>query len=206
MNCRLPLPALLSHALVAFTIEFDNESERQTVHRTTRHGSTAGSLQAPWLVSLVMWLNCMLFVGGEGVTVRELERLARTKTNLAGMQRWGYFVVETDRSRRKSEGLIRATPAGKKAQEVWRPLVGAIGARWQERFGGDRIAQLRESLLALAAQMDSGLPRLPSNPGVWPIQQGARSQTAFGGGAGTSPRCKPRDAARQGAADLRDRI
>jgi DNA-binding MarR family transcriptional regulator len=158
MNCRLPLPTLLSHALVAFTIEFDNESERQTVHRTTRHGSTPGSLHAPWLVSLAMWLNCMQFVGEEGVTVRELELLARTKTNLAGMQRWGYIVVETEGGRRKSEGLIRATPSGKRAQEVWRPLIGAIEARWQERFGSDRIDQLHESLRALAAQMDSGLP------------------------------------------------
>jgi hypothetical protein len=53
MDGRLPLPTLLSHALVAFTIEFDNESERQMGHRATRHGS-ADSLHAPWLVSLVM--------------------------------------------------------------------------------------------------------------------------------------------------------
>ena len=59
--------------------------------RTTRHGSAAGSPHAPWLVSLVMWSNCMQFVGEEGVPVRELERRARTTTNLAGMQRWGYI-------------------------------------------------------------------------------------------------------------------
>jgi hypothetical protein len=40
---RLPLTALLSQVLVAFTIEFDNEFERQMPHRTTRHGSTAGA-------------------------------------------------------------------------------------------------------------------------------------------------------------------
>ncbi len=42
-----PLPALLSQALVAFTIEFDNESEHQIQHRTTR-GPAAGS---PWAVA-----------------------------------------------------------------------------------------------------------------------------------------------------------
>jgi hypothetical protein len=55
----LPLSALLSHALVAFTIEFDNEFERQMPHRTTWYGSTPNAPYAPWLVSRVMWANCM---------------------------------------------------------------------------------------------------------------------------------------------------
>ena len=83
----LPLPTLLSHVLVAFTIEFDNEFERQMPHGTTGHRSTAGSPEDPWLVSLVMWSNCMQFVGEEGVRVAELERLARTRANLNGMER-----------------------------------------------------------------------------------------------------------------------
>src|SRR5579862_4464294 len=80
MDERLPLPSLLSQALVAFTIEFDNEAERTLPHRTTRHGSTSGLARGPWLVSQVMWSNCMRFVSEEGITVRELERVARTKT------------------------------------------------------------------------------------------------------------------------------
>src|SRR5205085_1639697 len=91
---RLPLSALLSQVLVAFTIEFDNEFEHQMPHRTTKHGATPGSPYAPWLVSLAMWSNCMRFVGEEGITLGELQRLARTTTNLAGMQRWGYILVE----------------------------------------------------------------------------------------------------------------
>src|ERR1700744_2336156 len=96
MESRLSLSALLSHALVAFTIEFDNEFEQQMVHSTTRHGSTSGKRHGPWLVSMVMWLNCMQYVDEKGISVRELERLARTKTNLPGMQRWGYIVVAPD--------------------------------------------------------------------------------------------------------------
>jgi hypothetical protein len=34
------LPTLLSHALVAFTNEFDNEAEHRMPHRTTSHGPT----------------------------------------------------------------------------------------------------------------------------------------------------------------------
>ena len=89
----LSLPTLLSQVLVAFTIEFDNEFERQMPHRTT-HGPKTASRGGPWLVSLVMWSNCMQFIGEQGLSVGELERLARTRTNLNGMERWGYIVVE----------------------------------------------------------------------------------------------------------------
>ena len=159
----LPLSALLSQVLVAFTIEFDNEFERQMPHRTTSHDATAGSHHGPWLVSLVMWSNCMRFVGEKGVRVGELEDLARTTTNLNGMERWGYIVVEPDPadSRPKpprSDWVIRATPKGRQAQEVWRPLFSAIEKRWQARFGKDQIDRLRESLAALISQIHVELP------------------------------------------------
>ena len=48
MNASIPLPTLLSHALVAFTIESDNEAEGQIIHRTTKHGASPGSRQGPW--------------------------------------------------------------------------------------------------------------------------------------------------------------
>ena len=59
---RLPLSALISHALVTFAIEVDNEFEHQMPHRTTRHGSTPGSKRVPWLVSMAMWAHCMRYV------------------------------------------------------------------------------------------------------------------------------------------------
>ena len=156
---HLPLSSLLSQVLVAFIIEFDNEFERLMPHRTTNHSETEGSPRGPWLVSLVMWSNCMRFVGEEGVTVAELEDRARTATNLSGMQRWGYIVVEPHPadSRPKpprSDWVIRATPKGRQAQEVWRPLFGAIEKRWQTRFGKDEIDRLRELLWALISKMD----------------------------------------------------
>ncbi|MBZ5607438.1 MAG: MarR family winged helix-turn-helix transcriptional regulator [Acidobacteriia bacterium] len=158
----LPLSTLLSQTLVAFTIEFDNEFEHQMPHRTTNH-STSGSRDGPWLVSLVMWSNCMRFVSEDGVTVAELENLARTKTNLNGMLRWGYIVVEPDPADRRpnpprSVWVIRATLKGRRAQAVWRPLFDAIEERWQARFGTDQIHQLSESLRALITQMDVELP------------------------------------------------
>ena len=158
-----PLPTLLSQALVAFTIEFDNEYEHQMPHGTTDYGWSSVSQKGPWLVSLVMFENCMRFVGDEGVRFGELTRLAGTQTNLNGMQRWGYIVVEADsggagRKPPRSTWLIRATRYGRQAREVWRPLFGVIEQRWQARFGEQEAGRLRASLESLNSRLDAGLP------------------------------------------------
>jgi len=162
------LSALLSHVLVAFTIEFDNEFEHQMPHTTT-WGPAAHSRHGPWLVSLVMWSNFMQFVGEDGVSLRELESLARI-TNLKGLERWGYVVVEPDPADSRtapprSDWVVRPTPAGRRAQAVWRPLADVIEKRWQARFGKDEIGRLRVSLQALVSQLDVEMPHYL--PVVW---------------------------------------
>jgi DNA-binding MarR family transcriptional regulator len=158
----LPLSTLLSHALVAFTIEFDNEAELRLPHRTTRHGSTPGAPHAPWLVSMAMYLNCMQFLDDKGMTARELAKRARARTNFRGMHRWGYITVRPDspegRSKPKAEWIVRPTPAGHAAQEIWRPLLGEIEERWRDRFGKDEIEHLKKSLAAILSQIDLDLP------------------------------------------------
>lgn len=163
MDGSIPLPTLLSHTLVAFTIEFDNEAEHHLPHQTTNHGSTADSPRAPWLVSMVMWFNCMRFVDDKGIPARELGQLAHTQAHLHGMRRWGYISIKPDPndSRPKppaSEWLIRPTRGGRKAQEVWRPLFGTIENRWRERFGEGEIKQLRAALGTIIEQLDDELP------------------------------------------------
>lgn len=158
---RLPLPTLLSQALVAFTIEVDNEFERQMPHRTT-WGPAADSPQGPWLVSLAMWSNFMQYVASDGTPLNEIADLARI-TNLAGLQRWGYIVVEPDPADMRakpprSDWVVRPTAAGRKAQDVWRPLTRLIETRWRHRFGEDDIDDLRASLQALLNQLDVDLP------------------------------------------------
>ena len=157
MATGLPLSTLLSQVLVAFTIEFDNEFERQMPHQTTMSRAAGGSRGGPWLVSMVMWSNFMQYVGKEGVTVGELQQLARVpKLSLAGMERWGYVTVETKKAR--SQSMLRATAKGRMAQEFWRPLFGVIEKRWEERFGQDEIDKLRGSLSALVSRLDVELP------------------------------------------------
>ncbi len=159
---HLPMPTLLSQALVAFTIELDNEFEHLMPHRTSSNPS-ANAKGALWLVSMVMWFNCMRFVTAEPMPVRELERRARTATNLAGMQRWGYIAVEPDPTDRRSRPprsslLVWSTRAGREAQEVWRPLVGVVEKRWEQRFGVNDVVDLRTSLARLVCRLDLDLP------------------------------------------------
>jgi methyltransferase (TIGR00027 family) len=160
-----PLSALLSQALVAFTIEFDNEAEHRLPHRTTSHGTSGpgdGARQL-WLVSMAMWENCMRHVTGEPITVGDLEARARTGTNLDGMRRWGYITIDgTARkvhSGRPGPGaVLRATAAGLRAREIWRPLPGLIEQRWHERFGADQLGRLRGPLTGMVGLLDPGLP------------------------------------------------
>ena len=132
-------------------------------HRTTGHDATGADDGAPWLVSMVMWCNCMRFLRPEGMTVRELEQLARTRTNLAGMQRWGYLVVEPvgppDGSPILAADLvIRPTPGGRRAQFVWGPLPRLIEDRWRQRFGEETVERLRRALWGVVGKLETPLP------------------------------------------------
>jgi hypothetical protein len=124
---RLPFSALLSQALVAFIIEFDNEFERQMPHRTSDHGRTQGQGTVPWLVSMAMWSTCLRFVGDHGITAGELTGRARTGTNLAGMQRWGYITVAPDRP---TPGPNRRDPTGSSTPPPAAARHRRYGSRW----------------------------------------------------------------------------
>jgi DNA-binding MarR family transcriptional regulator len=165
----LPLPTLLSHALVAFIIEFDNEFEHRTPHRTTRYGATPGSHRAPFLLSMVIWSGFLRFVPDEGISVGEFQHASQLPRKnlriwLARMSEWwGYVTLEPstteDRSAKGSAGwVIRPTPGGRKALECWRPLTGVIEERWQARLGRDAVEKLRDSLSALVSKFEVDLP------------------------------------------------
>jgi DNA-binding MarR family transcriptional regulator len=166
---ELPLHAQLSHALVAFTIEFDNEFEHRMPHRTTRHGSTPGMAHPPYLVSMAMWVNCMRFVPEEGITAAELARLAQVDgPSMAGQLKrmsewWGYLVAGAGPAAGGAKAprparLVRPTAAGRRAQAVWAPLEREIEDRWRARFGGAEIGRLRTALWGIAGQLDVELP------------------------------------------------
>ena len=158
----LPLSALLSAALVAFTIEADNEAEHRLPHRTTNDGPSPGAAAgAPWLTSLLMWANCLRHLPDEGITVAELRRRARTGTNLDGMRRWRYVSYAPDPGRGKRPGpdaIVIPTAAGRRAREVWQAATEQTEARWRTRFGPPRSIGLRAALADVVARLDPALP------------------------------------------------
>lgn len=155
---RLPLSALLSQALVAFTIEFDNEFEHRFRTARPHRDALASKHEGPWLVSQVMWANVMRLLPEEGLTVEELHSRAHTaQDSLAGLQRWGYLTRDRPReSGPPDQDLVRPTSAGRRAPEA--PLGGVIEQRWRERFGASAIAPLRAALAAPIAARQSELP------------------------------------------------
>ena len=168
---RRSLSTLLSQALVAFTIEFDNEAEHRISHRTTVGGRSGGPRGAVWLVSQVMWVNVMRFVPEEGVRVDELHRSARTtKDSLTGLQRWRYVTVSPDADGRAGQAVVRPTAAGSRAQEVWRPLASLIEQRWRSRLGSEELDRLRSALEGVVDRLDTALPDYL--PIVYPTQNG----------------------------------
>jgi methyltransferase (TIGR00027 family) len=159
---RLPLHALLSRALVAFTIEADNEAEHRLPNRTTSYGRSPNSAPgAPWLISLAMWASSLRLIPDDGITVAELRRAARTGSNLAGLRRWGYVTFDPEPARGKQperDAVIRLTVNGRHARDGWAPLGALIEEQWRERFGPEAVSGLRSALEAVVAGLPAGLP------------------------------------------------
>jgi DNA-binding MarR family transcriptional regulator len=160
----LPLSAQLSHVFVSFTIECDNEFERQMPVRMTNHGSNDRAGSAPWHASMVMWTNFLRFIPDQGITVNGLLQQAwAAKTALAGMERWGYVTIGPDLADRwprppRADHVVHLTVAGSQAREVWGPLTGVIQERWRTRFGKDAMASLEDALCTVASGIEPDLP------------------------------------------------
>jgi hypothetical protein len=205
----LGLAPQLSAAVVAFTIEADNEFEQRVQHITTRHGGSR-ERGVVWLSSLAMWFNCLrgLDDAGTGLTVAELERRVRMSTNLDGMRRWGYVTIDGvgrvkrggPKPRPRPGSMLALTRRGRAAAEMWRPLPGEIESRWRERFGADAVGRLRGALVAIASQLDVPLPDfMPIGSTRWVglSWAAARERAALGPGGAAATRC---DAGAQAAA------
>ena len=175
----LPLSALLSQALVAFTIEADNETEHRLPHRTQNHGLASDAPPgAPWLTSLLMYANCLRHLPDEGITIAELAGRARTATNLDGMRRWGYVTFTPDpgdpsiapespqggrarghrSARPKPDTVIRPTAWGIAARDTWRSVTAEVESRWRGRLGDADFAALRAALAGIVERLDPHLP------------------------------------------------
>jgi hypothetical protein len=195
---RRPLSALLSQVLVAFTVEFDNEFERQMAEAGDRGAR----------LSLMVWSNLLRFASEGALTVRGLAAQAlatesEIRFQLGCLERWRFVVLEPDdaesrpvptrfhrlsgRERRAGWGsgrgigadwLVRLTSRGLTASRIWPPLFEVIERRWEKRFGKDEIDNLREALHKVADRLDAELPRALPLRGEFRFPPRGTSKTA----------------------------
>jgi DNA-binding MarR family transcriptional regulator len=143
----LPLSALLSQVLLIFTLDFERESA----------------------LSLAIGANVMRILPDQGVSIRDLPRLAGVskeaiKMSLSFLEKRGYVVVAPDPAAAKTGPVktkrIRLTARGRAAQADYHQRLGAIEANWQSRFGKEVISNLRNALEPLVGEPKLGEPKL----------------------------------------------
>jgi DNA-binding MarR family transcriptional regulator len=137
-TARIPLTGLLDVALEAMLAEFRVELE----------GSEFGDIRPTH--------GCVFrFVKGEGMRLTRLAELASITKQSAGeivddLVERGYAKRVPDPADRRAK-LICLTERGKEAQAHGFGLFAEVEERWMERYGRDKIAQLRETLEEIAA-------------------------------------------------------
>ena len=159
------LSALLSQALVAYTIEFDNEAEHRLPHRTTDHGAS-GQATATRRPGWCRW-SCGRTACGTSPTSRSPS--ANSRPARAPERTWmacgaGAISPSTappGRSTRAAQvrpPSCAPPPLGCGRARCGLPLLDLIEQRWRERFGAVQVDRLRESLVTVVSQLDPGLP------------------------------------------------
>ena len=134
------LAALLSQALLAFTLEYEDESD----------------------LSLALSADVVRVLSAEGVSVRELP--ARTGVSkeaitaaVGFLQRNGYAAVEPDPASRSKR--VKLTKQGLAAQAQHARLAKNVERRWRKRLGGD-FERLTKTLIT-GRQLALGLQPYP---------------------------------------------
>lgn len=147
---QLPLSALLSQALIAYTLEFDRLLAAKCKVFEWK--------QSP--PSLAMWSNILRFVGERGVEERELPELSgiskpAVHISVACLERHGWVKVDAGTK------VVRLTPRGRKIAKLWRSTLQEMEDQWSEQYGRSGVASLRASLEKISKGLSSSLPFFP---------------------------------------------
>ena len=154
---RLHLPALLSQVLLAYTIDYEAESD----------------------VSLPLSENFVRLLDRTGVTVRDLPLVAgvskeATRMALTALTKAGVTLVEGEKAATKN---ARLTSKGLEAQSAVPALHSGVEGRWEARFGADHVGRVRAALLRILEQRDGERSRL--SLGLRPHPDGWRASRPY---------------------------
>ena len=143
---ELPLTALISQTLTAFTIDYDHDVETQS-----------GGLQGA--------VTFFRFVGDEGVPLGKASQIGDvTGSGRSTLERHGLVIVEPG-TRRDEQRLVTLTSRGRRVRDKYPTLVFDVERRWRSLLGANLIDDLRESLEALDDKLDDDLPDFPDTNG-----------------------------------------
>ncbi len=139
-----PLPTLLSHALLAFTEDYEQ---------------LAGD--DPSNPHLEVWANVLRVIDGS-LDMRELGPKAilakrAVRVVVRDLQAQGWLEVVPVANQRGVK-LLRLTAPGRHARDAGKKLAAAVERRWRRRFGAALVDGLRASLATAANATDVELP------------------------------------------------
>ena len=138
----LPLPALVSQALAAFTIDYEWDI----------FGYGAG-LQAT--------ANLLQYTPDDGIPLRDASARGDVRGNgKAGLERHLVVVVEPGKPSDSSRRVL-LTPKGKRARDSHAHLLTQVERDWQESYG-PCVRELRAALESMDDQLGEGLPNYPT--------------------------------------------
>jgi DNA-binding MarR family transcriptional regulator len=154
----LPLTALLSQVLLAYTLDFEQESE----------------------LSLPLSANVVRVLDEKGELVRDLPRAAGVSKEAIAMAltflaRNEYVAVEGTTAATKR---VRLTRNGREAQADQDRLHREVEKSWVKRFGADEIHRLRVSLQRVVEQRDALSRGLEPYPEGWRASKPYAERTA----------------------------
>jgi hypothetical protein len=148
--------ALLSQALLAYTLDFERQSE----------------------LSLPLAANFVRVLDEKGISVRDLPVAAgvskeATAMALTFLAKSGHAVLEGATAATK---VARLMPEGRKLQNACGQLHASVDEQWRRRFGADDVRRLRSSLERVLEHPD--LARgLEPHPGGWRASGGYAERT-----------------------------
>jgi len=181
------LPVLLSQLLLAFTLEFEQETR----------------------VPLWLCANTLRALEQGPVPLRDIPRLtgASPETSDIGWQAKPYVAIEPDPAARRGK-VVRLTPRGLEAQRTYHRLVHEIEERWQTQFGQEKTRRLRDYLRSLFAARNGD--RLLISEGLVPaegtVRAGAQAPALGRRGVGAAARQRMRDLVAQTEMFVRDPV
>jgi hypothetical protein len=134
----LPLPALMSKVLAAFTIDYERE-------------------RLGWLATSSRFLQ---FVDDDGTTLGQVSSSGVNGTGKSLLERHLVVVVEPGRPGDMNR-RVHLTPKGRRGRDSYPYLVMEIERNWRSRYGADHLVSLRTALESLDRDFDAGLPDYP---------------------------------------------